>query len=59
MGVATKYNVPAGYCWPPAAAAAAWSRGETGVVVTTKSVGDEGEARALAHLTRHGLALVQ
>lgn len=26
--------------------------------VTTKGVGDEGEARALAHLTRHGLALV-
>lgn len=26
---------------------------------TTKSVGDEGEARALAHLVRHGLVLVQ
>ena len=26
---------------------------------TTKAVGDAGEVRALAHLTRHGLALVQ
>jgi putative endonuclease len=28
-------------------------------VVTTKGVGDEGEARAWAHLQRHGLTLVQ
>lgn len=28
-------------------------------VVTTKAVGDGGEARALAHLQAHGLALVQ
>ena len=28
-------------------------------VPTTKAVGDAGEALALAHLTRHGLALVQ
>jgi len=29
------------------------------VVVTTKGIGDEGEARAWAHLQRHGLTLVQ
>ena len=29
------------------------------MVVTTKGVGDEGEARACAHLLRHGLTLVQ
>jgi putative endonuclease len=28
-------------------------------VVTTKQVGDEGEGRALTHLQRHGLTLVQ
>jgi putative endonuclease len=28
-------------------------------VVTTKGVGDEGEARAWTHLQRHGLTLVQ
>ncbi len=28
-------------------------------MVTTKAVGDVGEARALAHLVAHGLALVQ
>jgi putative endonuclease len=28
-------------------------------MVTTKSSGDEAEARALAHLLRHGLALVE
>ena len=28
-------------------------------MITTKGVGDEGEARAWAHLRRHGLALVQ
>ncbi len=28
-------------------------------MVTTKAVGDDGEARALAHLQRHGLTLVQ
>jgi len=27
--------------------------------VTTKGLGDEGEARALAHLARHGLSLVR
>ena len=29
------------------------------MTVTTKGVGDEGEALALAHLTRHGLTLVR
>ncbi|HEY2925234.1 YraN family protein [Piscinibacter sp.] len=29
------------------------------MVTTTKGVGDEGEARAWAHLQRHGLTLVQ
>ncbi|WP_372525873.1 YraN family protein [Piscinibacter sp.] len=29
------------------------------MTVTTKEVGDEGEARACAHLQRHGLTLVQ
>lgn len=29
------------------------------MVQTTKEVGDEGEARALAHLLRHGLVLVR
>lgn len=29
------------------------------MVTTTKQVGDEGEGRALAHLQRHGLTLVQ
>ncbi len=29
------------------------------MTVTTKGVGDEGEARACAHLQRHGLTLVQ
>jgi putative endonuclease len=28
-------------------------------LVTSKGVGDDGEARALGHLQRHGLALVQ
>jgi putative endonuclease len=28
-------------------------------MVTTKGLGDEGEARALAHLKRHGLTLVR
>lgn len=28
-------------------------------MVTTKAIGDDGEARALAHLTRQGLSLVQ
>jgi putative endonuclease len=28
-------------------------------VVTTKAIGDDGEARALAHRTRQGLSLVQ
>ncbi|HJV63232.1 MAG TPA: YraN family protein [Albitalea sp.] len=28
-------------------------------MVTTKGLGDEGEARALAHLQRHGLTLVR
>jgi putative endonuclease len=29
------------------------------MTVTTKGVGDEGEALALAHLTRHGMTLVR
>ena len=60
MGVATTYKAPAGYCCEPAAAAAACSnKAAVGVVTTTKQVGDEGEGRALAHLQRHGLTLVQ
>ena len=38
---------------------AAWSNKGVVLVVTTKAVGDSGEARALAHLQAHGLKLVQ
>src|SRR5438552_9268302 len=58
IGVATTYSAPAGYCWPPAAAAAACSR-EGEAMVTKKALGDEAEARAWAHLRGHGLTLVQ
>jgi len=49
----------------PAAAAAAESNNEVSMVTreagatTRKAAGDEGEARALAHLQRHGLVLLQ
>lgn len=59
MGVATTYSAPAGYCWPPAAAAAACNNNEAFELVTTKGVGDEGEALALAHLQERGMVLVR
>jgi putative endonuclease len=73
MGVATTYSAPAGWCWPPAAAAAAWCNrgvemvkgwgsdwgGAKGPGATTKAVGDAAEDRALAHLQQQGLRLVQ
>lgn len=52
----------AGYCCAPAAAWAACRISEVDVDTadqTTKSRGDEAEARALAHLERHGLTLVR
>src|SRR4051812_43332922 len=62
IGVATTYSAPAGYCCAPAAASAAFSNNDESrvtMVQTTKEVGDDGEARALAHLLRHGLVLVR
>ncbi len=67
MGVATTYSVPAGYCWPPAARAAACSRVGASMVkrwgaVGSSSSGEAGslaETQALLHLQQAGLRLVQ
>ena len=65
IGVATTYSAPAGYCWSPAARAAACNNNEASMVTreagrrSRKSAGDDGESRALAHLQREGLSLVQ
>jgi putative endonuclease len=50
-----------GICCPPAAAAAAWINSDAvgDEVVTSKKVGDEAEGRALQHLLRQGLTLVE
>jgi putative endonuclease len=65
------YKVPAGYCCAPAAAAAAWVMiaavaKEVATMFSRRSAatdkqvrGDAAEARALAHLVRHGLTLVE
>src|SRR5258706_6580943 len=62
MGVATTYSAPLGYCWAQAAAAAACNNNEAFelvTTVTTKDVGDDGEALALEHMQRHGLTLMR
>ena len=71
MGVATTYSAPGGWLCRPAALAAACCNNEASRVVTgrvmtkeitkgtTKSVGDAGEALALAHVLGAGLTLVQ
>jgi putative endonuclease len=62
MGVATTYRAPLGYCCPPAAAEAACNNNEAFELITTvstKDVGDDGEALALEHMQRHGLTLLR
>jgi putative endonuclease len=62
MGVATTYSAPLGYCWVPATAAAACNNNEAFeliTTITTKDVGDDGEALALEHMQRHGLTLMR
>ncbi|MBW8832151.1 MAG: YraN family protein [Burkholderiales bacterium] len=62
MGVATTYRAPLGYCCPLAAAAAACNNNEAFELVTkvtTKDVGDDGEALALEYMQRHGLTLLR
>jgi putative endonuclease len=65
------YNVPAGYCCAPAAAAAAWVMiaavamevatmfSRRNAATDKQQRGDAAEARALAHLLQQGLTLVE